>query len=77
MSGIEIYVRHRSEGAMLNIYLDQKTKVELITALQSGKFEGGKIPINLELSILPDWLSEADSMHARIPISEINICSDE
>lgn len=34
MSGIEIYVRHRSEGTMLNIHLDQEAKEALIAALQ-------------------------------------------
>lgn len=73
MSGIEIYVRHRSDGAMLNIYLDRKAKEALIAALESGKFEAPNTPISLELSVLPEWLSEPGSTHARIPISEINV----
>mgnify|MGYP000508771439 CR=1 FL=1 len=76
MSGIEIYVRHRSEGTMLNIHLDQEAKEALIAALQSGKFDNPNMPIHLELSILPEWLSDTHSMHARIPISEINVCPE-
>ncbi|MCP1318387.1 hypothetical protein [Vreelandella lionensis] len=77
MSGIEIYIRHRSEGALLNIYLDKKTKVALVAALENGKFDDPNVPINLELSILPQWLSEENSTHVRVPISEINISTDE
>lgn len=77
MSGIEIYVRHRTDGAMLNIYLDRKTKEALIAALESGKFEDPNTPISLELSVLPEWLSEPGSTHARIPISEINVSTDD
>jgi hypothetical protein len=76
MSGIEIYVRHRNEGTMLNIYLDQETKAALIAALENGKFEDPRIPINLELSILNEWLSDENSAHVRIPISEINISAE-
>ena len=77
MSGIEIYIRHRSEGAMLNIYLDQKTKLALVAALENGKFDDPSVPINLELSLIPEWLSEENSTHVKIPITEINISADE
>ena len=77
MSSIEIYIRHRSDGAMINIYLDRKTKTALIAALESGKFADPSTPINLELSVLPEWLSEPGSTHARSPISEINVSTDD
>ncbi|SIQ87876.1 hypothetical protein [Aquipseudomonas alcaligenes] len=77
MSAIEINIRHRSDGAMLNIYLDRKTKAALIAALESGQFADSNTPINIELSVLPEWLSEPGSTHARIPISEINISTDD
>lgn len=76
MSCIEINVRHRGGGTMLNIYLDQKTKIELLAALESDKFESSSIPINLEISILSEWISEENPMHVKIPISEINVNTD-
>lgn len=73
MSSIEIYVRHNSDGAMLNVHLNSSTKQELITALQSGRFEAENVPIHLELSVLPEWLTTQGGTHARIPITAINI----
>lgn len=76
MSGIDIYVRHRSDGAMLSIHLDKDTKAALIAALEVGRFAGSDTPISLELSMLPEWLDEQSSTHMRIPITEIIINSD-
>ncbi len=72
MRVIEIYVRHNNDGAMLNIYLDHRAKQDLIIALQSGRFESEDASIHLELSVLPEWLTSAEEMHARIPIRAIN-----
>lgn len=77
MSSIEIYVRHNNNGAMLNIYLDSSTKQELIAALQTGCFESADVPIHLELSVLPEWLTIQGEAHARIPITEINIAETD
>ncbi|CAH0349854.1 hypothetical protein [Aquabacterium sp. CECT 9606] len=74
MSGIEIYVRHRSDGAMLNFHLSSRDRQALIHALTTGGgMEDTSIPIHLELSLLPQWLTDPENMHARIPISAINI----
>lgn len=72
MSRIEIYVRHSSDGAMLNIYVDSSTKQQLISALQSGQYESADASIHLELSVLPEWLANQGEAHARIPIAAIN-----
>jgi hypothetical protein len=72
MSGIEIYVRHRSDGAMLNFQLSSSDRQVLIHALTTGGMENASIPIHLELSLLPQWLTDPENMHARIPISAIN-----
>lgn len=77
MSGIEIYVRHNGNGAVLNIHLDSSTKQELITALQSGRFESADMPIYLELSVLPEWLTTQGESHARIPVAAINIAETD
>lgn len=72
MSGIEIYVRHRSDGAMLNFHLSSRDRLALIHALTMGSMKDASIPVHLELSLLPEWLTDPESMHARIPISAIN-----
>jgi hypothetical protein len=77
MRSIEIYVRHNNNGAMLNIYLDSSSKQELIAALQSGRFESADVPVHLELSVLPEWLTTPSEAHARIPITAINIAETD
>lgn len=72
MSGIEIYVRHRAEGAMLNFHLSSNDRLALIRALTTGSMDGDGVPIHLELSLLQQWLTDPDGMHARIPIGSIN-----
>jgi hypothetical protein len=77
LSSIEIYVRHNGNGAVLNIYLDSSTKQELISALQSGRFESAGVPMHLELSVLPEWLTNQGESHARIPVAAINIAETD
>lgn len=76
MNEIEIYVRHRSDGAMLNIHVNEKTKRVLLDALQNGSYTDSSTPINMELSLLPQWIvsdNETPPIHARIPITSISI----
>ncbi len=73
MKGIEISVRHTHNGTLLNIHLDARAKQRLIAGLQSGRFDSRDTPINLELSVLPEWLTDPESTHARIPITVINV----
>jgi len=57
---------------MLNFHLSSRDRQALILALTTGSMEDASIPIHLELSLLPQWLTDPESMHARIPISAIN-----
>lgn len=77
MSGIEIYVRHRSEGAVLSFHLSSDEREALIHALMNGSIDEASVPVHLELSVLPQWLIDPEHMHARIPISAINVNIDE
>lgn len=71
--GIEIYVRHNSDGAMLNIHLDASTKERFIAALQEGRFSSADVSINLELFVLPQWVTDPEYGHVRIPLTAINV----
>ena len=77
MNGIPFVITQNGEASMVIEGVKQfQEKEALIAALQSGKFDNPNMPIHLELSILPEWLSDTHSMHARIPISEINVCPE-
>lgn len=72
---IELYVRHSSNGTMLNFYLSPEGKECLQNALlDSGHVDGESVEINLELSVRPDWITDSDNpAHLRIPISALNL----
>lgn len=81
---IEIYVRHNNNDTMLNFYLPEQLKSELTKAVTGGQFRAYGQTIHLELSILPEWitdhaqrdnLSKLESpVHLKIPITCINGC---
>ncbi|AWI53496.1 hypothetical protein DEH84_08690 [Aquabacterium olei] len=57
---------------MLNFHLSSRDRQALVHALTKGTMEDASIPIHLELSLLPQWLTDPECLHARIPISAIN-----
>lgn len=77
---IEIYVRDRSDGAMLNFYLPEGQRNSLLAALGAGAFTGD---IVLEMTINPEWITDTEQrrcltekgelIHLRVPLSEIHI----
>lgn len=77
VSRIEIYVRQSGNETMLNIYLDEKTKQQVLTALATGRFESRDVPIHLELPVLPKWLAGEDKARARVPITTINVMQSD
>ena len=77
---IEIYVRDRSDGAMLNFYIPEGLRDSLLAALVAGSFTGD---IALEMTINPEWVTdtelrkrlmeENELIHLRVPLTEIHI----
>ena len=80
---VEIYIRNSSSGTLLNFYIPSDLKEEFIAALRDGSFSKTGVDIALEVSILPHWITDADQrsevqergdvVHARIPLSLINV----
>jgi hypothetical protein len=81
--GIEIYVRKSADRTLLNLHVPAHLKEQFIAALESGSFSDSCIPMALELSPLPDWITDQDlrgaatlagtGVHLRIPLTAINL----
>ena len=74
---MEIYVRHQSgPSAMLNFHLSDAQRLKLIAALARG--EPFELPARLELSVLPEWMTDPEDnpTHAVIPQCVINFAVD-
>lgn len=70
---MEIYVRHQSgPSALLHFHLNDAQRLQLITALANG--ESVALPAHLELSVLPQWVTNPDenTAHAVIPLHQIS-----
>jgi hypothetical protein len=83
-SGIEIYVRPSGDRVLLNIYVPKSVRNQFIEGLRSGSFGDGELKTSMELSVLPQWITESEDrvvnqlpMHIRVPISAINFQSDD
>ena len=72
---IEIYVRNSGDRTLLNFYIPSEMREAFLSALQNGGFEERNTDINLELSVLNEWRTDADrdEPHIRVPISAINL----
>ena len=69
MQPVEVYVRHQSgPSALLTFHLNPDQRLKLIEALVTG--QGIEMPAQLELSVLPQWLTNMgeDTPHAVIPL---------
>lgn len=82
--GLEIYVRPKPEGLVLNIHAPDAAKKRFIADLKAGACSGSASAIFLELSVLPEWISDDQpqaaealrilgSIHLRLPIAAINL----
>lgn len=81
--GIEIYVRPSGDRVLLNLYVPAEAKAAFLKALQDGTLDAADTPIALELSLQPEWATDAElrekianvhgPIHARIPIDQLNL----
>jgi hypothetical protein len=86
-SGIEIYIRPSGDKILLNFYIPEAVRDKFIAGLREGHFDGKDLNMHLELSVLPDWLTDASertrcfanstSLHVRVPVAAINTHFDE
>ncbi len=68
---MEIYVRHQSgPSAILTLHLNPEQRLQLIGALASGREV--EMPAKLELSVLPQWLTDPgeEAAHVVIPLKD-------
>ena len=82
MSGeIEIYVRQSGDRNLLTLHIPERLREAFIAALRAGSFGGKSSEMQVELSVLPEWVTDEDQrdllledgfpIHVRIPIAEI------
>jgi hypothetical protein len=72
---IEIYIRHNTNGAMLNFYIPKELKPAFLDALSNGYFNTADKDAHFEMSILQEWLDnpETSASHVRFKLSSINV----
>jgi len=79
---VEIYVRQSAGRNYLNFHVSNILREKLLASLKNGAVDSDGVDINLELSILPEWITDEEqrarfenqreSMHIRVPVSAIN-----
>lgn len=79
---IEIYVRPSGDRILLNFYIPDELRDAFIAGLRTGSFEPADTKMNLEFSVLPEWLKQGDrresqshesgDLHVRLAVSSIN-----
>jgi hypothetical protein len=79
---IEIYIRDSGDRTYLNFYIPEALKEHLIDAVQTGSFSDDGVEVNLEVAVLPKWITDQvqkrnaelvnQSVHVRIPVDMIN-----
>lgn len=79
---IEIYVRPSGDRTLLNFYIPDDVRETFIAGLRDGSFETEGIPMHIEFTVLPHWLSdesqralrmcEPGDLHVRLALSAIN-----
>ena len=74
MDKIEFYVRHNSNGSMLNIYMSPEAKKFLLKALlETGKVDSEQVEMSVELNVQQEWVCNPDNPnYLRIPVSLLN-----
>ncbi len=80
---VEIYIRNSGPRTFLNFYIPSDLKEKFISALRDGSLSDAEVDMALEVSVLPHWITDADQrseaqkrsdvVHARIPLSSINV----
>jgi hypothetical protein len=74
---VEIYVRDSDQSAAMHFHYTGTSRDEFLCALQTGKLKLSSFKIDLELSVLPEWVTDPEQraavatsgpIHIRIPI---------
>jgi len=81
--GIEIYVRNSGDKTLLTFHIPEEKREEFFRQFSSGSEVSVGVPIHLEFSVMPEWISDLDQqaiftktgnhLHCRLPISSLCI----
>lgn len=75
--GIEVYLRPLGDGAILNIYVPRAIAEQFARALAEGSFSDPEVPVDFEMSVLPQWYSGTGDDHVRVPVTALNLIPAE
>lgn len=78
---IEVYIRPSGDCVLLNFYVPKAMRAKLVDGMRRGAF-APDVPMNLEFTVLPQWLTadeagranaqESEAPHVRVALSSIN-----
>lgn len=84
---IAIYVRPSGDDTYLHFHVPTDRCEALFSGFKNGSFENTDTDIHLEISILPEWITDESQreqltqctkvVHLRIPITRINVIAHE
>jgi len=83
MNDVELYVRYSGGAALLMLHAPEALRSTVLAAIKNGELDSSQASIHLELSILPEWITDPtmqkqvsdlyEQIHIRVPISSFNI----
>lgn len=78
---LEVYVRHSSGRSILTFHIPTCIRESFLQGINNGEFSSAACQTYLELSVLPEWITDADGralvqsreevIHLRIPLAAI------
>lgn len=84
---VQVYVRHSSGRALLMFHVPKRIEESFLQGINDGKFSLADTQPYLELSVLPEWVTDADVrakvqsigevIHLRIPLAAITASFNE
>ena len=84
---IEIYLRHSSGRSLLMFHVPASNRNNFLEGLKRGEVSGNELGINLELSVLPEWITDpterenfirsGSNIHIRISLASITASYSE
>lgn len=72
-NGIEVYLRPLGDGAILNMYVPRRSADAFLESLKEGSFSDPAVSVGFEMSVLPQWYSDRENNHVRVPVSSVNL----
>jgi|GEM_PF-2091355 len=84
---VEVYVRQSSGRSLLMFHIPTCIRDSFFRGIKNGEFSSADCQAYLELSVLPEWITDADvrallqskgeAIHLRIPLAAITASFNE